>query len=189
LLFAAKAGGLDGDSMKVAVSHLINCVEYSDQINEKITLAAVKCLSNVDAYTWRHLSTDDGIQGHCLAACLTKVESKALPILVRDHLSEMIGDLLHNISDEDILTCFNHNDISQEHIHYLYGWMVDQDLESNIFESFGRVLLLHPSIQMDVSIAQRFQSRATYAARKRRPSGGNLDDPDCFDEDSEEDEL
>ena len=72
----------------------------------------------------------------------------------------------------------------------LLGYVVViENIESNLFESFGRVMLHHPSIQMDVSLAQRFQSRATYAARKRRLRGANEDELECFDEDSDEDEL
>jgi len=189
LLFAAKEGGVDRESIRDAVLHLINCVENSDQINKKITISAVNSLNNIQTVTWKQLSAYNGMQGRCLAACLAKVESKILPKSVKDQLQGIVGNLLHDISDKDIFACLNHNDISQEHIHYLYGWMVIEDIESNLFESFGRVMLHHPSIQMDVSLAQRFQSRATYAARKRRLRGANEDELECFDEDSDEDEL
>ncbi len=192
ILFVAKEGGVHLDSILDAILHLVKCVENSDEINKKIATSAVNSLHNVQSATWKQLSVPgNGIRGRCLAACLAKVESKTLPEPVKKQLQNICGNVLNDISDEDIFTCINHNDITQENIHYLYGWMVEQGANYDLFEAFGRVMLHNPSIHMDISLAQRFQSRALYASRNKRLKGDDSNDEelDLFDDDGEEDEL
>lgn len=187
LQFSAEMGGGDGDLICNSIAHLVNCVENCHQINQKITIGAMNSLEAVEIATWKSLPARNGIRGRCLAACLTKVELKSLSKSLQDQMHVMIERMLFNAHALDAHTCLSHDDLTQEHVHYLYGWMVANDVGSDLFELFSTVII-DPSIEMDVSLVQRFQSRAIYAARKRRLSG-NLDELEFYGEDSEEDEL
>jgi len=187
LQYTATSGDIDRDAVRQAIVHLIHCIEYSHKINEKITVGATTSLCAISVDTWSSFSGREGIRGLCLAACLTKVKLVSLPSGVKDQLYTIMDNLLRCVSDHDILTCLGHKGVSQENIQYLYGWMVDRNLGSIPFESFGRVLS-YPSLQSDISLIQRFQSRATYEERKRRQSGGDLSEL-LLDDDSDEDEL
>ena len=186
LKFAGKLKDTDQDAIRNAILQLIYCVEYAQKTNEKITIGAANSLSEIGKDMWESLSGANGIRGLCLAACLAKGRLSVLPFGVKENLHAIILNILPYLDDYDIVICLKHNETGQEDVEYLYGWMVDNDVGPFPFEAFGRNLSNH-SLLYDVSLTQKFQSRAIYEARKRRRSVGDhnemLESGECSDED------
>lgn len=184
LHFAAAIGFVNCGSVRNAIIQLIRCVEHSHHLAEKITVGAVKTLCAIETNTWHLFPAEDGIRGVCFAICLMKLELKRLSKDVKNLLQAVMVNLLGCISSHDVLTCLSQKEMSEGDIQYLYGWLVDQEVGPEPFRVFGQ-FLAYPAIQADISLVQRYQSRATYEARKRRKSGGSLEELI----DSDEDEL
>jgi len=179
------------DAVRNGILQLIYCVEYAEKTNEKITIAAVSSLNEIGKDMWLSISGIDGTRGLCLAACIKIASLTSLPPGVRQNLHAIMLTILPYLDDHDI-TIFHVNSIatagSHENVEYLYGWMVENEVGPVLFQEFGKSLC-NPSLCYDVSIIQKFHSRAIYEARKRRRSVGNNHEMLESEEDSDEDEL
>ncbi len=186
-------GDSGGEGIRTALVHLIQCLEHMDRMNAKILMGAATTLAAVPVDIWYSVSVQVGqsIPGICLATCLTKTGLPGTQSGIRHKIDRILEILLACIDDNGILTCLDHADLSQEMIQYLYTWMVDHDVGAQVYESFGRILPLS-HLRSDVSMIQRFQSRAIFEARKARRSFNQSEQDDhlmLLDEDSDEDEL
>ncbi len=185
-------GASSGEGTRTALVYLIQCLEHMDRINEKILVGAAATLAAVPVDIWFSVSVQVGqsIPGICLATCLTKAGPASTKSGTREKIDRILEVLLACIDDNGILTCLDHADLSQETIQFLYTWMVDHDVGAQVYESFGRILPLS-HLRSDVSMIQKFQSRAIFEARKARRSFNQSEQDDLLllDEDSDEDEL
>lgn len=183
LRFSSLTWNLPNEAFEMAVLNLIRCVECAHDMNEKIILSAIHCLTLFDVKTWKSISFEGGIRGRCLSACLSKEVLKSLiPGIQRDvHL--LISTLTRSLSDQDIKMILTDHENIQENLENLYLWMVDNASASQLFEAFGDALL-NTSMSFDFSLAQRFKSRA-----RRRVQ--NVEDlgPSESDTHSDDDEL
>lgn len=167
---------------------LVECIQYALKTNEKITSAAVSTLGSVPEEVWRSLPDDCIVRGACLSACLVKVELTNLSNEIKTGLQDVIRRVLILFEDNDAKSFLEKGDITQVNLEYLYEFMVENSMGANQFESFARVLSEFKS-DFDVSIIQKFHSRAIFESRVRNKSLGSLSEVQDYIEDSDEDEL
>ena len=83
-------------------------------------------------------------------------------------------NMLYFATIDDIVSCFKQSDTSQSTIDFLYNWMVENESDYRCFEWVGKAVL-SSNIDVDISLVQKFTSRALYEQRKEHLSLPGLD--------------
>lgn len=102
--------------------------------------------------------------------------------------------LLSYCHETDIHVCLFKTDLSHEIVEFLYGWMVNECIESRSFELVSTPLQ-HKNIPniFTVSLAQKFRSRAAQLQRSKNTISSVFADPNSKGQNEEdideEDEL
>ena len=92
--------------------------------------------------------------------------------------------MLSSASILDANIVLKRDDFSRSTLDFLYGWMVENDVEGRAFEIFA-FALQRPGLLSDVSLEQNFASRALQQYKKYQPSATQ----DAAELDDDADEL
>jgi len=170
-----------------ALHQLIRCVELAHIINEKIATSAVITLEGTQKLTWRA----SGLLGNCLAASLIQATAKTkMSQIFKDGIRSMTCNMVEWANHQDILTCLGHQDISLTNINFLYSLMVEEKKDYGCYERIG-VALQFTDFHNDISLIQKFQSRAVLQERQQqKPTYHGVDSfQELLSQDEDEDEL
>lgn len=166
LRYSSLMQSLPSEVFEMAILNLIRCVENAHDLNEKIFASALHCLTLIDMETWKSFSFESGIRGRCLVACLSKEALKSfIPVVQRD-VQFIMTTVTRCFGDRDVDLLVTDNENVNEHLENLYLWMVENSSASQMFEAFGEALSTS-SKDFDISLVQRFKSRAVWEKRRR----------------------
>jgi len=150
---------------------MIRCLRLAyDELNEKVVAAAAAALKLTPIDIWRNFSSESTIVGDGLAACLmivyheTSGEKKLSP-QVCDDARILLQTFLTMTSAIDAVASFSRDDISAGMLDFLYSWMVAKGSKSASFDAIAIAVSNHRS-EFDISIEQRFSSRAKHERRR-----------------------
>jgi hypothetical protein len=173
------------DKVTYALQELILCIIISSVLNAKITIGALAAIKKVPDSLWE-FSSRAGLAGCCLANCLVVVTKT--PQCSND-IYTIMEKMIHCSNDNDLRICLQQPEISLSCIDFFYGWMVEKRMMAPCFAKFA-IALEQSYHGHDVSLVQKFQSRAVYAERKQ--THGTRNGSFSFytkSEDENEDEL
>mmetsp|Transcript_9155 Transcript_9155/g.13692 ORF Transcript_9155/g.13692 Transcript_9155/m.13692 type:complete len:364 (-) Transcript_9155:889-1980(-) len=151
---------------------MIRCINEHDLLNQKIVSAAAGTLNIIPDAAWYYYSEETHILTNCVNASVrylfkNKRARDATPIKVAKELNSLLARLLVVAKHIDV-TC------SEEILEFLYGWMSTRSniLVTNEVNAFELVQVAltqdYPNDdRFDVSIIQKFDSRASQERRKR----------------------
>jgi hypothetical protein len=114
-------------------------------------------------------------------------ELKSSTPVINSYIVSTISTLMRCLHDQDITFFLNGNENIQENVENLYFWMVENSAESRMFEAFG-MALSNSSLNFDISLIQKFRSRAIYEERRQCHVTGNFI-PHDSDLSSDDDEI
>ena len=173
------------DKVMYALQELILCITISSVLNAKITAGALAAIKNVPDSLWE-ISSGAGLAGCCLSKCL--IVATNTPQCSNDVYIIMEKMILCS-NDVDLRICLQQPDISLSAIDFFYGWMVKKKMIASCFIKFS-MALEHSCHRHDISLVQKFQSRAVYLERKQQHVSRNeLSSFYPKSEDENEDEL
>ena len=158
--------------IRLALLQLIRCVEMMKDVNEKIAMTAISTLSCVPEETWRYYSKSESILGGCISACLVQITTD--PILntnMKTRIETLARKVLLLALVPDVLHCVSQQEISDKNLNILYDWMVIQSFQSKQFDVWGRALF---QSDYDISLIQKFESRAVLEERKEQEKSQTL---------------
>lgn len=190
-----------------AYRSLAACIMQSDTMNEKVVLSAANAICAVPKAAMVEVSHRTGLTGPVLGHCLVRVVRKEMvsrvfqtrfpnllvrqasrnrrpPSRIVDALTKLMGCLLGFTTISDAYELLRLPSVDSHHLEFLYQWMMDENVDSLPFESFAVALQSQPSLLADVSIEQKFTSRALAKLKEERktvsPSEpvGNVGDED-----------
>jgi hypothetical protein len=183
LLFCTKFGSVEYRWICVeALLLALECIKFAHAVHEKIASCAVSTCLLINKDSWLWISDMKPVLGICIANCLyqfyDQAKCKVLPKALVDDIMVMMKKGLHTafeINDETSLTKFLNSDIlSSMTLDYFYQWMVqDGSFGSSCFDCLGNCLL-HTDNADNVSLVQKFFSRAAFISRM----GGDHPDDD-----------
>jgi hypothetical protein len=170
------ASSTDGQSNELflpAIFQMIRCLRLAYELNEKIIAAAAAALKLTPIDIWRKFSSESTIVADGLAACLmivyheTNGEKKLSP-QVYDDARILLQTFLTMTSAIDAVVSFSRDDITAGMLDFLYSWMVDKGSKSTSFDAIAIALTLNSNhrTEFDISIEQRFSSRAKHERRR-----------------------
>lgn len=173
---------------RIAVQNLIQCLRYAAKLPEKVVLAAMTSLRSIKPLQLiRVTGKKSGLIGDALTACCALVfvpqqhQQQGGSKVVQEGARLLLSHLLSCASISDVVIVIQHEETSTTAmLESLYQWMVEQDLEGRAFEMFS---LGMQRKQHDVSLEQRFASRAVMQYKKEQSialnGGDNEGDDDC----------
>jgi len=170
LQHASSADGQSNELFLPAIFQMIRCLRLSNELNEKVVAAATAALKLTPIDIWRNFSSESTIVGDGLAACLmivyheTSGEKKLSP-QVCDDARILLQTFLTMTSAIDAVASFSRDDISAGMLDFLYSWMVAKGSKSTSFDAIAIAVSNHRS-EFDISIEQRFSSRAKHERRR-----------------------
>lgn len=195
-----------------AISQMIRCIQLARTLSEKVTAAAAAALKQTPMDMWREFSGVTTTIADGLVACLIVVyeeakgvRAKRLSPPIRNDVQDLLNLFLAISSADDAISSFSNDAISPGILDFLYSWMVDKGSKSSSFDSIATALTSNVRVgEFEVSIEQRFSSRARHERRREGASPNtkadrrgeeesfvaiNLDSRDGNDDSDEEDEL
>jgi len=195
-----------------AISQMIRCIQLARSLSEKVTAAAAAALKQTPMDMWREFSGATTIIADGLVACLILVyeeakgvRAKRLSPPIRNDVQDLLNLFLAISSADDAISSFSNEAISPGILDFLYSWMVDKGSKSSSFDSIATALTSNERVgEFEVSIEQRFSSRARHERRREGASPDtkadrrgeeesfvaiNSDSRDGNDDSDEEDEL
>jgi hypothetical protein len=195
-----------------AISQMIRCIQLARSLSEKVTAAAAAALKQTPMDMWREFSGATTIIADGLVACLILVyeeakgvRAKRLSPPIRNDVQDLLNLFLAISSADDAISSFSNEAISPGILDFLYSWMVDKGSKSSSFDSIATALTSNDRAgEFEVSIEQRFSSRARHERRREGASPDinadrrgeeesfvaiNSDSRDGNDDSDEEDEL
>ena len=191
---------LDDSLLESVLCCLFQCVQLSNIINEKITIAAVNSLSGLPSELWIHLSCKCDSIGRGLVTCfnfLNDDSQQRNPKTSYHHDVESLANLLlQQAKEQDFCNLFLIQESIPFSVEYFYQWLVTNDTKADILDEIAAAVSNQNVAQvLDVSTSQMFLSR-TIQQHRRQGSPCKLINNDnaslsSLDEigDDEEDEL
>ena len=162
-----------------AISQMIHCIQISDRLAEKVTAAAAAALKQIPMDVWTEFCGGmTTIISDGLVACLVVVyeESRGhrttkLSLAVRTDIQDLLDQFLAISSADDAISSFSNETISPGTLDFLYSWMVNKGSKSSSFDSIATALTSNDRAgEFEISIEQRFSSRARHERRRERIS-------------------
>lgn len=160
------------------ISQMIHCIQISERLNEKVTAAAAAALKQIPMDIWTEFSGMTTIISDGLVACLVVVyeeikgvQDTKLSSPVRNDVQDLLDFFLAISSADDAISSFSNETISPGILDFLYSWMVDKGSKSSSFDSIATALTSKDRVgELEVSIEQRFSSRARHERRREKTS-------------------
>ena len=160
------------------ISQMIHCIQISERLNEKVTAAAAAALKQIPMDIWTEFSGMTTIISDGLVACLVVVyeeikgvQDTKLSSPVRNDIQDLLDLFLAISSADDAISSFSNETISPGILDFLYSWMVDKGSKSSSFDSIATALTSKDRVgEFEVSIEQRFSSRARHERRREKTS-------------------
>jgi len=161
-----------------AISQMIHCIQLAYSLSEKVTAAAAAALKQTPMGMWKEFSGVTTIIADGLVACLVVVyeetrgiRAKKLSPSIRNDIQDLLNLFLAISSADDAISSFSNEAISPGILDFLYSWMVDKGSKSSSFDSIAAALTCNDRAgEFEVSIEQRFSSRARHERRRERAS-------------------
>jgi hypothetical protein len=166
-----------------AVEQLVQCLNQATLLSEKVVLAAMAALRALKPLQLVGVTGKSGLIGDCLAYCCLLLFSKDCTITrFVEERSLLLSHLLSCASISDVTAVLKQEQISKSMLESLYRWMVDHEMEGRAFEIFA-LGLQRPGLAAspDVSLEQRFASRALWQYKKEQSISLNSDEEDDID--------
>jgi len=177
---------LNVEVVSAAIASLLECIDHSPSINEKVTSASVQALVKLPTAVWRHLSRKCDTVANGLATCFSYLHNSTSTRHQRD-MEVITNTLLMASRKEDFTHLFGPNDSAFPAL-FMYNWIVKFDVSSAVLQEIAASVGDKQSDHViDVSVAQMFLSRA----EQSRLRSGSVDRhlPSFDEADEEEDEL
>lgn len=161
------------ESTSLAARHLVDCILYRARLNEKVPLAAMAAISQLDQHVLTKINGTTGLIGDALAESIVLFQSLHIEMLSnRSSTAQKLASandlllayLLGFASVSDVCVVLKREEVDARCLGLLYTWMVERpDLGSHSFEIFA-VAFQHPSpwtAVADISLEHMFASRAS----------------------------
>ena len=176
---------LNLEVVSAAIASLLNCIDHSPSINEKITSASVQALVKLPTTVWRHLSRKCNTVANGLATCFSYHSSASTRH--QHDMEEITNTLLMASRKEDFDHLFGPTGSAFPEL-FMYNWIVKFDVGSAVLQEIAASVGDKQSEHViDVSVAQMFLSRAEQSRQRSDSTDRHLPSFDGADE--EEDEL
>lgn len=166
------------ESVSNAVKQLVQCLTQSALLSEKVVLAAMVALRAIKPLVLVGVTGKSGLIGETLVVCclvlLSQQQQISNPKFV-DESARLLSHFLSCASISDVVIVLKHEETSKATLESLYRWMVENELEGRAFEIFA-LGMLRPGLVHDVSLEQRFASRAMMQYKKEQSISLNSGD-------------
>jgi len=163
---------------KPLLTQLIRCIRMANELNEKIVVSAVASLIAIPKHLWALFTGEGNILSEGLFSCLVVGfeesrkemgnEKNVLPPQVVAGIQSLLLTLLEVSSPGDAGCSFSRDEIVPEVMDFLYIRMVDSGSTSSSFNTVATALLSIHHDAFEVSIEQRFSSRAKHELRREQ---------------------
>lgn len=171
------------------VEQLIQCLKQAPLLSEKVILAAMAALRALKPLQLVGVTGKSGLVGDALVCCCLLLFTEEQNNRFAEEGSLLLSHLLSCASISDVTGVLKQEDFSKSILESLYRWMVEHQMEGRTFEIFA-LGLQRPGLSVaasdNVSLEQRFASRALWQYKKEQSLTLNSDDQE---EDDGGDEL
>ena len=170
-----------------ALNAMIRCIRYCHLVNEKIVSGSIATLSSVPIENYCSQNNFDSTCGKALAVCLMALGSAKVSVAHKGSIADLMKYLLRGMNHFDVISCLNHQDLSQSNVQELYNWMVTTNMTAILFDKVAEALQLC-QFSSDVSLLQKFKSRAEMKRRYEMSTNKSVQN-ELQLHDDDEDEL
>ena len=157
------------DAFRRGIEQLIHCILRAQSLSDKVVLAAMAALRELKPLCLIDIVGKTGILGEALAGvCILVFRELSTPKFIQQG-ELLLSHLLLCATSVDAAVALRNEEVSRPMLDSLYHWMVDKEMEGHAFEIFELALKrLRLNSRNDVSLEQRFASRALMQDKKRQ---------------------
>jgi hypothetical protein len=162
------------DESRAACSVLSNCINRHSALSDKIVIAAIAALKQIEPTRFEVLSHRTGLIGLAISSCLELMVDQNLNSRIRTEMEQLLLRMVPILSVTDARNLLH--DITSSHLEWLYDWMVNNNINAEPYEKFAIVFGQMDDWDSNVSLEQRFASRAAWSYREDNTHEKCLDD-------------
>lgn len=161
------------DESREACAALINCIKQHTALSEKIVLAANAALKRLEPTHLESLSRRTGLVGLALSCCLELMVDRSVNSRVKTEVEQLMLCTVPILSVLDACAVLQSEDITSSHLEWLYNWMLKNNLNAEAYEQFAMAFDQTDHWDSNVSLEQRFASRAAWGYREGTHESAN----------------
>jgi hypothetical protein len=171
------------ESIRECLSCLLQCVEESHKVHEKVVISSMVALCSMNIATLSHHCGKNQLSlTKAIAVCMMLVykrhihdgndkddddddDTHLLSAKVTEKAALLLEHLLRCCSIPNAADVLRSESVSTPMIDYLYQWMLEKECPTSIFDTFA-LAMQKANVQVDVQTEQRFSSRAMSLLRQ-----------------------
>lgn len=162
------------DASRAACAVLSNCINHKPALSDKIVIAAIAALKQIEPSRFEVLSHRNGLIGLVISSCIELMVDPNVNSRIRIETEQLLLRTVPILSVTDARN-FLHA-ITSSHLEWLYDWMVNNNMNAEPYEKFAIVFGQMHDWDSNVSLEQRFASRAAWSYREGNDDDKYLDD-------------
>ena len=162
------------DESREACAVLSNCMKHHAALSDKVVIAAIAALKQIQPARFEVLSHRTGLIGLAISSCLAFMVDRTLNSRMRTETEQLLFQTVPILSVTDARNLLR--ETTSSHLEWLYDWMLNNNMNAEPYEKFAIACGQMDDWDSNVGLEQRFASRAAWSYREGNAQENHLDD-------------